>query len=99
MKHFIIEITYTKPMNIIDEILPLHRAYLQTGYDKNMLLCSGPETPRTGGILIARAESISEIEEFTASDPYKLNDAGSYRIIEFNPVKKQDFLTDWTEGK
>lgn len=95
MKHFIVIITYTASLDKIDEILPKHREFLQKGYNKGMLLFSGPRNPRVGGIAAAKAESIEEIENFFNSDPYKLYKAAEYEFIEFDPVKHQDFLKDW----
>ena len=60
MKHFLVEITYTADIiDKIEVILPDHRAFLQTGYDRGWLLMSGPLNPRTGGIVIARAPSLT----------------------------------------
>jgi uncharacterized protein YciI len=95
MKHFIIFITYTASLNIIDEILPRHREFLQKGYDNKMLLFSGPQNPRIGGIVAARANSLKELEDFFKEDPYKINNAAAYRFIEFNPVKFQEILSEW----
>jgi uncharacterized protein YciI len=95
MKHFMIEIQYTAAAEQIANILPAHRAFLQGGYEKEMLLCSGPMVPKTGGIVIARASDQKEIEEFFSADPYLLNKAASYRIVEFEPVKRQAFLEPW----
>jgi uncharacterized protein YciI len=98
MKHFIIEIIYTIPLDAITEITPAHREYLQIGYDTGMLLLSGPQVPRTGGIVIGRAETKEQIVAFFEKDPYQLNGAAKYRFIEFNPGKRQPFLEDWIEG-
>ncbi|MFH1195802.1 MAG: YciI family protein [bacterium] len=95
MKHFIIEITYKIPIEQFENIVPEHRAFLQTGYDKKLLLFSGPQEPRVGGIVVARAESVEEIKSFFENDPYKLNGVADYRFIEFNPVKHQEFLSSW----
>lgn len=95
MKHFIIEITYTAPLPEIEKILAQHRAYLQSGYDRKLLLMSGPQEPRVGGILIARASSRAEIEAFCASDPYQVAKVATYRFIEFNPVKHQPDMAGW----
>ena len=53
MKHFLVDIDYLVPVEELAEILPRHRAFLQTGYDKGILLCSGPKEPRTGGLAVA----------------------------------------------
>jgi len=95
MKHFIIETTYVAPMETVAEATPAHRAYLQTGYDRGLMLASGPQEPRVGGILLMRAAAREEIEQFLADDPFKLQGLATYRLIEFNPVKFQPFLQEW----
>lgn len=95
MKHFIITIKYTASPDIISEILPEHRKFLQTGYDSGLLLFSGPMNPKTGGIVAARSESLEEIDFFFANDPYLLNKVADYSYIEFEPVKSQEFLKEW----
>jgi uncharacterized protein YciI len=97
MKHFIVIITYTSPMTEIDEILPSHREFLQKGYDSGILLMSGPQNPRSGGIVIARSESLNNLKDFFSNDPYNLQNAVNYRFIEFNPVKHQPFLSQWCQ--
>ncbi len=92
-------ITYTVHLDKIDEVLFLHRKFLQEGYDKNILLFSGPRNPRTGGIVAARGSSIDEIKNFFSNDPYALKSMASYEIIEFDPVKHQDFLSHWIDDK
>lgn len=98
MLHFVIEITYTAPLAEIDRVLPAHRAFLQTGYDRGWLLASGPQNPRTGGIIIARAPSRAELETFFRDDPYQQAKAALYRFVEFNPVKRQPLLEAWVTG-
>lgn len=99
MKHFLVDIQYTAPIEIIDEILPRHRAFLQVGYDQGYLLCSGPKNPRVGGIVIARAESEEVLRNFFLTDPYQQQNAAHYTFIEFNPVKFQPFLEKWVAGQ
>ncbi|HZW05029.1 MAG TPA: YciI family protein [Anaerolineaceae bacterium] len=98
MKHFIVEITYLIPADQLGDRLAEHRAYLKTGYDRGILLCSGPMNPRTGGILVARANDRSEIDEFIRGDPYARHAITSHRVIEFEPVLQQSFLVDWVAG-
>lgn len=99
MKHFIIDIIFKIPFEKIEPIVPEHRAFLQTGYDMGLLLYSGPKVPREGGIVAARAESFEEIQKFFAKDPYALHKAADHKIIEFNPVKHQEFAKNWVDGK
>ena len=99
MKHFLINITYTVPLPKIDQILPEHRKFLQDGYNNGLLLLSGPRNPRTGGIVLARSESLDEITTFFERDPYKINKYAVYEFAEFDPVKRQPMLDDWILGK
>ena len=48
-----------------------------------------------GGIIIARAESKEELELLFQKDPYQIYKLADYEFIEFEPVKYQDFLSDW----
>ncbi len=95
MKHYLVEITYTAPLEIVDMIVTEHRKFLQTGYDQGWLLMSGPRNPKTGGIVIARAPSMQDIQAFFFSDPYQQHKAATYNFVEFNPVLYQPFLKDW----
>lgn len=98
MKHFLINITYKVDLTKIDEILPEHRKFLQEGYDKGLLLYSGPRNPRTGGIVLARAESTEQIKALFDKDPYKITNTADYEFVEFNPVKSQTFMDEWIKG-
>jgi uncharacterized protein YciI len=98
MKHYIVEINFTVPLAQIEAIVPQHRAFLQTGYDRGWLLMSGPLNPRTGGLVVARAPSLEEIQSFFRQDPYQVNRLATYRFAEFSPVKRQPLLESWVNG-
>ena len=91
MKYFLINLTYTVPLEKVQEITPEHRAYLKTNYDAGILLFSGPRVPRTGGVLFAKAEDTSVIEEMITNDPFKTKEIAEYEVIEIAPVM-------WNEG-
>lgn len=97
MKHFVVEINYTVPLEIIESLTESHREYLQLGYKQGLLLVSGPKVPRTGGVVIAKAESLEIIEQFFSKDPYAVNNAAGYRFIEFHPKSRHEFLADWID--
>lgn len=84
---FIIEITYTKDIAVIDEHLAEHRTWLDTKYQIGALLCSGPKNPRVGGILIALLKSKSDVESLIREDPFYKHQVAEYSITEFTPVK------------
>jgi uncharacterized protein YciI len=97
MKHFIVEITYTAPLAEIAAKTPFHREFLQKGYDQGWLLMSGPQNPKTGGIVVCKSPSLAEIETFFRGDPYMLAKMAEYRFIEFEPVKHASFIEFWFE--
>ncbi len=98
MKHFVIDLHYIVPMDRIEAAVQEHRAFLQTGYDQGLLLCSGPKTPRTGGVIIARAPSLAHLQAFCSEDPFLKQGLAEYRYTEFTPVKRQHFLEGWANG-
>lgn len=95
MKHFIIIIHYIESVDKINEIRPRHREFLETGYREGNVLFSGPQVPRTGGLIAARGETTEEVITFFSNDPYQKEKAARYEFIEFEPVHYQDFLNDW----
>jgi uncharacterized protein YciI len=99
MKHFLVDINYLVPIEQLADIVPVHRAFLQTGYDQGILLLSGPREPRTGGIVIARAETQADLESFFRQDPYAIQKVATHSLIEFNPVLFQPWLNNWIKGE
>ncbi|MEW6652401.1 MAG: YciI family protein [Bacteroidota bacterium] len=97
MRHFIIEIIYKAPLEEIEKLTQIHRDFLQTGYQAGMLLVSGPKVPRTGGIVIAKSNSMEELSEFFKKDPYALSNTADYSFIEFNPKSHQEILKSWLQ--
>lgn len=82
----IIELSYSAPMDKIDAHLETHRDFLQKQYDAGILIASGPQNPRTGGIIIAIGNKAS-IEAIMQTDPFYTNNLADYRFIEFDAVK------------
>ena len=97
MKHFVVEIIYTKPLDEVLKLNDQHRAYLQTGYQRGLLLISGPQEPRVGGILVMKADSRETIQQFCDSDPYARGRVAEYRIIEYLPKSHIPELSHWAE--
>jgi uncharacterized protein YciI len=96
MRHFIVTLEFAVPFDQFGDAVVRHRAFLQEGYDQGLLLMSGPRTPRTGGVAIARAESLDQLESFFANDPYRLEGLATHSFQEFTPVKAQECVATWT---
>ncbi|MYN08785.1 YciI family protein [Pseudoduganella aquatica] len=95
---FIISLTYLKPAEEIDALLAAHREYLREQYDNGMFLMSGRMVPRTGGIIIATADSRADIEAVIELDPFNEAGAASYAITEFVPTMTADILSAFQQG-
>lgn len=99
---FIVELTYIAPMRDVDKYLQAHREFLDYHYKQGLFLASGPQKPRTGGILIALTTDKTHLEAVLQQDPYCLANIAEYRLIEFTPVKHRDEIKQLilnTEGK
>lgn len=83
---FIVSLTYTAPLDVLDGHLPAHVAWLDEGLAQGWLLLAGRKVPRTGGILIARGER-EEVERLVANDPFVLNGVATTELIEFQPSR------------
>ena len=84
---FVFVLSYEKPLEEIDRLLPEHVRYLEEWYEKGKFLCSGRRNPRTGGVILCNCESLEEAERIRDRDPFYREGAARYEIIEFLPTK------------
>ncbi|EST35284.1 YciI family protein [Streptomyces roseochromogenus] len=84
---FVLELTYTAPLDAVDALLPDHVAWLEEQYEKGFFLASGRKNPRDGGVILAVAEDRSRIEEIVAGDPFTAGGVCTYRVTEFVATK------------
>jgi len=99
MKFFFLEGQHLVPFEQRDpSLIAAHRQFLQQGYDKGHFLLSGPSVPPTGGVLIARADSLERLNELLADEPFcKAGLMRFSKIIEFDPVQHQPCLNNWLD--
>lgn len=80
---FVITVTYTKPLEEVEKYLQDHRDFLANGYKKGVLLLSGAQVPRVGGVIIGRFWSKEEATAFIHTDPFFVAKVADYNIVEF----------------
>jgi len=97
MKHFIVEVIYKVPFERFGNAVAQHRAYLDKGYERGMILFSGPLVPRLGSVFVARAESAQELVDFFEHDPYKAAGLADFRFVQFDPTRYHPALAPWFE--
>jgi uncharacterized protein YciI len=91
---FIVIVHYEKDLSIVDEYLQAHRDFLEQGFQKNYFLVSGPQEPRTGGIILSQLKDKKILEDFLADDPFMQKGIAIYQIIAFTPVKYHQSIKD-----
>ncbi|MEV7072221.1 YciI family protein [Streptomyces sp. NPDC091972] len=94
---FVLELTYTAPLDAVDAVLPAHVAWLEEQYERGVFLASGPKNPRDGGVIIAVAEDRARIEEIAAGDPFVTAGVCAYRVTEFAATKTAPALEPYRE--
>lgn len=82
----IITLKYIKPLAAIDALVADHRKFLDDCYQQGKFICSGPQNPRVGGIILANL-GLAEAQAIVKSDPFYTNQAAAYEFVEFSPVK------------
>lgn len=94
---FIILLIYKVPIEQIEFHLENHVLYLKEQYKSGNFLASGRRVPRSGGVILAKMDNKTELEQILNKDPFKQNDLADYEIIEFLPsmtCKELDFLIE-----
>ena len=89
---FVVTLTYKVAVEVVDSHLEAHRAYLREQYAAGVFLASGPQNPRVGGVILARAEDAEALGEVLARDPFWVHDVAEYSVVEFTPVMTCDEL-------
>lgn len=87
MNLFVITLEYGADLSMIDHYLEEHRAFLDTCYEQEIFLISGPQVPRTGGVIIAKCADKNTLEALLKKDPFYHHKLARYHIIEFEAKK------------
>ncbi|ANF51568.1 GTP cyclohydrolase [Chryseobacterium glaciei] len=84
---FIISLTYKASIDKVESLIIDHNLFLQKYYNTGQFITSGRKEPRTGGIILANANSKSEVEQIIEEDPFYIHQIADYNIIEFIPSR------------
>ncbi|MCF3129438.1 YciI family protein [Streptomyces olivochromogenes] len=94
---FVLELTYTAPLDAVDAVLPAHVVWLDEQYDQGVFLASGRKNPRDGGVILAAAADRARIEDIVAGDPFVAAGVCAYRVTEFVATKTAPGLERYRE--
>ncbi|MDX3232418.1 YciI family protein [Streptomyces sp. ME19-01-6] len=84
---FVLELTYTAPIERVEAALPDHVAWLQGLYASGDIIASGRKVPRDGGIILAVGDDRARVERLVTTDPFSVAGLCEYRITEFLATK------------
>ena len=90
---FIVSITYSVDLDVVDKFLDQHKTFLQEYREKGVFLASGRKNPRTGGVIFAQSKNRGELLKILKRDPFYWNNIGEYLITEFEPTMVADGIT------
>ncbi|MDP2846679.1 MAG: YciI family protein [Humidesulfovibrio sp.] len=96
---YLVHMTYVKPLEVIDALLPAHRKFLEANYQAGLFLLSGPREPRSGGVILAQAGSRQELATLLEQDPFVAEGAATYEIIEFKATRAGKALSFLLDGE
>ena len=84
---YIVNLNYIKEVSEVEKHLEEHIKFLEKYYEMGKFICTGRKNPRTGGVILLNAESLSEVEKIILEDPFNINEIAEYEITEFFPTK------------
>jgi uncharacterized protein YciI len=80
---FVIDLHYIVSLETLDAHMADHVKFLRKYYKMNVFVASGRKVPRTGGIILALAESKDEIEKIIREDPFHAHGLAKFTVTEF----------------
>ena len=82
---FVVTLTYLRPLDELDALMPKHVAWLKKHYKSGLFIASGRQVPRTGGVILARSGDREALEAVLRLDPFVKAGCARTDVIEFTP--------------
>ena len=80
---FIINLDYIVPLEELDQHMAAHVKFLNKYYKKGIFVASGRKVPRTGGIILALAENLEQVDQIMSEDPFTKHELAEYTVTHF----------------
>ena len=84
---FILKVNYKKPIEEVERFLAAHRQFLDRMYADGIIIASGPQEPRTGGVILCNAKNAQEATAIYQQDPFYINGIADYELTQFHVTK------------
>jgi uncharacterized protein YciI len=82
---FIVSVTYQQPLEVVDQHLADHLAFLDRYFSQGTFISSGRKVPRTGGIILATGVTREQLDLILLEDPFNQHKVARYEVTEFEP--------------
>jgi uncharacterized protein YciI len=86
-KLFAVILTYIEPLDVVDLHRTNHMKFLDEVYAKGLFVASGRKATQDGGVIIACCDSMEELKDILAADPFFIEKIAEYAIHEFSQTK------------
>lgn len=86
---FIANLTYIRPLDAVDALIPEHVAFLDEHYASGLFVASGRKVPRTGGVILIAGDDRERVLDVLEEDPFRRAGVATYELVEFSPTKMQ----------
>ena len=90
----VVVLTYIKPLNEVDNLLPAHVEWLKKGYAKGLFLASGSKIPRSGGVILAKCDDEEALKSYLSQDPFQQSGVVKVELIPFEATMMAAELKD-----
>jgi len=94
MKNFIVDLEYLVPMDQVEPHIKGHMDFVAKGYDKGFFIASGAKVPRTGGVILAKADEREALAGYCNTDPFVISGIAKMTITEFIARRTIDEASD-----
>jgi uncharacterized protein YciI len=84
---FIVLLHYVQSSEVIEKHIEAHRAFIDRNLQAGHFIASGPQVPRTGGVILANASSKEALGALLHDDPLLREHAAEHHVIEFNATR------------
>ncbi|HEV2621833.1 MAG TPA: cupin domain-containing protein [Frateuria sp.] len=87
---YLIHLDYLRPLADVDRHIERHREFLARHYAAGHFLLSGRKEPRTGGVILATANTADEVSQWISEDPFSQAGVAAYTVIGWQPTMAAD---------
>ena len=84
---FIVSLHYIQPLEVVENHLQAHRAFLDRFSQQGVSIASGRKVPRNGGVILAKGVTRAELEGVLDQDPFRAQGVADYQITEFTATR------------